>query len=303
MKLYDATIKTMNVWELELTPRVTQKDEKAGRKRKRRNEYLATPDEAPPLQQPGPLPPAAESASLECCVYVEPSGTVVRVGSFYSLVFGGNSVFVCTGISRVACQFTYKFVLCSLVNDKVDNLIHDVYCSVMDVKYVCNSDVTCTSKVRNLLDKIICEGWKRVLRCQERNIGSMSYLLDLRESCLASQMRQGVWSGISRSATRPSQPLHLGVFDPVLDTQIFGLSNTNNFQISYKGKDIARLDSLLGAVWDVKVLEPGNPQSHLKYVCQVRLFVHKPSMSLRFNFAYSESNAPFTPTYRDTCIY
>lgn len=166
----------------------------------------------------------------------------------------------------------------------------------MDVKYVCNSDVTCTPKVRNLLDRIICEGWERVLRCQERNIGNMPYLLDLGKSCLASQMRQGVWSGISRSATRPSQPLHFGVFDPVLDTQIFGLSSTNNFQISHKGKDIAKLDSLLGAVWDVKVLEPGNPQSHFK----VSLFVHKSSMSLRFNFAYSESNAQFTPTYRDS---
>ena len=118
----------------------------------------------------------------------------------------------------------------------------------MHVKYICNSDATCTSKVRNLLDKIVCEGLERVLKCQEGNIGNMTYLLDLRRSCLASQMRQGVWSGISRSATRSSQPLHLGVFDPVLDTQIFGLSSTNNFQLSYKGKDIAKLDSVGGSV-------------------------------------------------------
>lgn len=66
-------------------------------------------------------------------------------------------------------------------------------------------------------------------------------MLDLRKSCLASQMRQGVWSGISRSATRPAQPIHLGIFDPLLDTKIFGLSSKNQFQLLYKGKDISQL--------------------------------------------------------------
>lgn len=171
-----------------------------------------------------------------------------------------------------------------LLTRKVDNLLPDVVCSVGDTKYISqSSNVTCTSNVRNYVDKIICEGWDRVLDCQEKNIGNVFYLLDHRKSCLASQMRQAVWSGISRSATWPSQPIHLGLFDPVLDTQIFGLSSKNQFQVIYKGKDIAKMDTLLGALWDVKILEPGNPQSHFKYVCQVRLFVHRSSMSLRFN--------------------
>lgn len=73
MKLHDATIKAVNVWELELTTRETQKDEKAGRKRKRRiTEDLTTPGDIAPQQQPGPQPPAAESATLEFCVHVEP---------------------------------------------------------------------------------------------------------------------------------------------------------------------------------------------------------------------------------------
>ena len=59
------------------------------------------------------------------------------------------------------------------------------------------------------------------------------------------------------------------------------------FTPSITTKDIARLDTLLGALWDVKILEPTNPQSHFKYVCQVELFVHKSSLSLRFNFLYS----------------
>ena len=142
-----------------------------------------------------------------------------------------------------------------------------------------------------------------MFNCQRDNIGNISYMLDLRKSCLASQVRQGVWSGISHSATRPAQPIHLGIFDPLLDTKIFGLSSKNQFQLLYKGKDISQLEAVLGALWDVKILKPNNPQSHFKYVCQVKIFVHKPSMSLRFNFSYGESNVPFTPTYRNTCIY
>ena len=128
------------------------------------------------------------------------------------------------------------------------------------------------------MDKIICEGWERMFNCQRHNIGNISYMLDLRKSCLASQVRQGVWSGISHSATRPAQPIHLGIFDTLLDTKIFGLSSKNQFQLLYKGKDISQLDALLSALWDA-------------------------SMSLRFKFSYLESNVPFTPTYRNPCIY
>ena len=311
MKLHNDTIRTVNVWEVE--EKREDEDEQRTRKRKRKNAEKQHNDKPPlsqqpmpSLQQPQPQLPVTESdpAHLEFCFYVDPNGTMIRIGSFYTLGFSGNSVFICTAISRLAHQFTCKFVLCSLVNDKVDSLLQDVVCSIGDPKHIsCCANLSCTSKVRNHVDKIICEGWERVLSCQGRNIGNVPYLLDLRKSGLASQMRQGVWSGISRSATRPSQPVHLGVFDPVLDTQIFGLSSRDQFQVIYKGKDVAKLDTLLGALWDVKILEPGNPQSHFKYVCQARLFVHKPSMSLRFNFAYSESNVPFAATYRSTCIY
>ena len=79
------------------------------------------------------------------------------------------------------------------VNEKVDNLLPDVVCSVGDAKYISHSsNVTSTSNVRNYVDKIICEGWDMVLDCQEKNIGNVSYLLDHRKSCLTSQMHQGV---------------------------------------------------------------------------------------------------------------
>ena len=135
------------------------------------------------------------------------------------------------------------------------------------------------------------------------NCENVSYLLDLRKSCLASQIRQGVYSGISRNATRPAQPIHLGVFDPMYDSRILGLTSENQFQVSYSGKDLPKLDSLLGAKWDIKILEPGNPCYHFKYVCKVRFFVHRPSMTLRLNFVYSESNIPFTVDYRSICTY
>lgn len=301
MKLPNDTMRTVNVWEVERK----REDgyQQATRKRKRKNK----PSQSEPQPQPQPQEPAiteSDLSNLEFCFFVGPDGTVIRIGSFYALGFSGNSIFVCTSISKLAHQFTFKFLLCSLVSDKVDSFLTDVVCSVGDPKHIsCRSTVSCSPKVRSLVDKIICEGWERVLSCQGRNIGNVAYLLDLRKSCLASQMRQGVWSGISRSATRPSQPIHLGVFDPALDTQIFGLSSKDQFQVIYKGKDVGKLDSLLGTQWDVKILEPGNPQSHFKYLCQARLFVHKPSMSLRFNFAYAESNVPFAATYRSTCVY
>ena len=72
-----------------------REDDKGGRKRKRRSEGVTKTDNAPRVQQPGPLPPAAENASLEFCFSVDPRGTVIRVFSFYTLAFAVNSIFFC----------------------------------------------------------------------------------------------------------------------------------------------------------------------------------------------------------------
>ena len=298
MNLLDSSIRTVNLWELEIAK---EEEESQVRPRKKRKTEVQAGQAVQPLVAAAETfkanPSADESKNLEFCFHVLPSGTVMRVGSFYNLSFAPGSVFVCTQISKMATEFSYSFVLGILLNGK------GVSCTVKDSEQISFNNVACNSPVRTLVDGIISKGWERVLNCQEGNTGNVSYLLELRKSCLASQIRQGVWSGISRSATRPAQPLHLGVFDPLLDTQIFGLSSKNHFQVVYKGKDISKLDSLLGTQWDVKVLEPLKPHSHFKYVCQVRLYVHKPSMSLRFNFAYSESNVPFTSAYRNVCMY
>ena len=92
-----------------------------------------------------------------------------------------------------------------LSGKKVESIEGGVSCTVNDVKHVlCRSDVVIGSKGKGLVDKIICEGWDRVLSCQVKNAANFSYPLDLRKSCLANQIRQGVYSGISRTATRPA---------------------------------------------------------------------------------------------------
>ena len=123
---------------------------------------------------------------LEFCFYVDATGNVISIGSLYTLSFSGNSIFVCTSISRQGHQYTFNFVLCSVVNDKVNNFLPDVLCILRDPKQVLRSNVSCNSRTRNLVDKVISEGWERVLSCQKSNIGNVPYLLDLRKSCLVS---------------------------------------------------------------------------------------------------------------------
>ena len=46
------------------------------------------------------------------------NGTILRIGSLYSLDFCKDSVFICTSISRNKDLFKFKFLLCSLVEKK-----------------------------------------------------------------------------------------------------------------------------------------------------------------------------------------
>ena len=96
MNLLDS-IRTVNVWELEYTKEVEESEVRPRKKRK---------TEVEPGQAVQPLVAAAEtvganlsfdkSKNLEFCFHVLPSGTVMRVGSFYNLSFAPGSVFVCT---------------------------------------------------------------------------------------------------------------------------------------------------------------------------------------------------------------
>ena len=310
MQLVDSKERqTVKVWEVEEA--IAQEQVEQTRKRQRRtvitDQGLTSSSEVAvteiPYQDQVTMA-VPSSSSLHFYFFIGSNGTILRIGSLYSLDFCKGSVFICTSISRNKDLFKFKFLLCSVVDKKVESIDRVVSCTVNNVAHVsCQSDVIIGSKGKGLVDKVICEGWDRVLFCQVKNAANFSYLLDLRKSCLANQIRQGVYSGISRTATRPAQPIHLGIFDPMHDSKILGLTGENHFQVSYSGRDLAKLDSFLGANWDVKILEPGNPCSHFKYVCRVKFFVHRPSMSLRLNFVYSESNYPFTVAYRSTCSY
>ena len=106
--LNDGTVRIINAWG-------TRKDADV-------DSHVKTP--SLPVQPQPQQPVLNDSDPLEFCVHVEPGGNVIRIGSLYTLGFSGNSVFLCSSISRHADQFTFKFVLCSFVNEKVDNL-HD----------------------------------------------------------------------------------------------------------------------------------------------------------------------------------
>ena len=257
----------MNVWEVEESGPVEEEPPK--RKRRTQNQDPLRKGNQQAMTSSGRLVLINLLGSVEMWIftfiYVGESGTILTIGSLYYFDFCRDSVFICTSISKNKELFKFTFLLSSLVEGKVESVDGSVCCTLNDVKHVLScSNVSIGSKAKGLVDKIICEGWDRVLCCQVNNCENVSYLLDLRKSCLASQIRQGVYSGISRNATRPAQPIHLGVFDPMYDSRILGLTSENQFQVSYSGKDLAKLDSLLGAKWDIKILESGNPCSHFK---------------------------------------
>ena len=187
MNLLDSSVRTVNLWELEVAEEV---EESQVRPRKKRKTEVQAGQAVQPLvaaaETVGANPSADESKNLEFCFHVLPSGIVMRVGSFYNLSFAPGSVFVCTQISKMATEFSYSFVLGILLNDKVNSLSQGVSCTVKYSEQISFNNVPCNSPVRTLVDGIISKGWERVLNCQEGNTGNVSYLLELRKSCLAS---------------------------------------------------------------------------------------------------------------------
>ena len=118
--------------------------------------------------------------------HVWSNGTILRIGSPYSLDFCSSSVFICTCISRNKVEvFKFKFLLCSLVENKVEGIDVGVSVTVKDEKHVLHHSDVVGTKARSLVDRIICEGWERVLHCQVKNTGNIPYMLDLRKSSLA----------------------------------------------------------------------------------------------------------------------
>ena len=115
-------------------------------------------------------------------------------------------------------------------------------------------------------------------------------------------MRQAVSSGISLRATRPSQPISLGAFEPFHDMTIFGLSEKNKFKIPFSlGGGYSLLDNLMGKGWDVKSLRGDVADCHFKFVTLLTDYLDKKNFTLKFSFSYSKAPFPFGPDYRDKC--
>jgi hypothetical protein len=115
-------------------------------------------------------------------------------------------------------------------------------------------------------------------------------------------MRQAVFSGISVNATRPAQPVSLGAFEPFHDMAIFGLSEKNNFKVSFSLLGgFQMFDSLNGKGWDVKPLRSDVLDSHFKFVRSATVYLDKKNFTLKFSFSYSEAPFPLLNDYREKC--
>lgn len=303
---------TLNVWDLKACLPPPPPDPPAAKRRKK--PAAQPPSSSPPLppspsalsHHNSPAPNSSTSSSpvaLQYSTFVSQNGVIIQVGKLFRLDFALDSLFLCTEIIHLNNSFTFKFVLCTSKGNIVESVNANVQCSVTEDHVVDASHLPNITKISTYVNNLIAQCLIRVAECQESNLGNCSYLGSLRRHALAGQIRQGVYAGISRTATRPAQPIHLGVFDPLHDSKIFGLSSTNNFQVTFLGQDIARLDHILGQHWDVKFLEPGNPFCHFKYVCKIKIFLHRASMSLRCSFFYSESDQPFSAYYRSIVRY
>lgn len=103
---------------------------------------------------------------------------------------------------------------------------------------------------------------------------------------MGAQTRQAVWSGISLHATRPSQPISLGTFEPFHDMTIFGLSEKNKFKIPFSlGSGYSLLDNLMGKGWDVKSLRGDVADCHFKFVTLLTVYLDKnKTLLLSFHF-------------------
>lgn len=162
MQLVDSKERqTVKVWEVEEA--IAQEQVEQTRKRQRRtvitDQGLTSSSEVAvteiPYQDQVTMA-VPSSSSLHFYFFIGSNGTILRIGSLYSLDFCKGSVFICTSISRNKDLFKFKFLLCSVVDKKVESIDRGVSCTVNNVAHVsCQSDVIIGSKGKGLVDKVI----------------------------------------------------------------------------------------------------------------------------------------------------
>ena len=269
----------------------------------------ATPHQDKPLEEKtvsleDKLEDTCTDMNFDFSVFVLNDGSVLKVGSI-CFVDSCSSPFIISRIFKSSLGGTafVSGVRCHCEGGKVISVLHNFQVTV-DCSFVrpCSSAEFCLSSVSSEVCNFVFHGQTSVFLSQERNFGNVPYLRELRRHALGAQMRQAVSSGISLHATRPSQPISLGTFEPFHDMTIFGLSEKNKFKIPFSlGSGYSLLDNLMGRGWDVKSLRRDVADCHFKFVTLLTVYLDKKNFTLKFSFSYSEAPFPFCPDYREKC--
>ena len=263
-----------------------------------------TPSDLPVRAPDPPTTTSNTETDLDFLVYVLDNGTVLRIGTLIKLCHNQGPVLVSRIFRRACGRIFVSCFMCRCDYTKVVSVLRDFQFTA-DSSYIecCGMSQFSLSSVSSHLSSVLEEAHVRVCACQERNLGLISYVRDLRRHSLGALMRQAVHSGISVNATRPVAPVTLGAFDSLHDAAIFGLNATNKFKVSFSlSGGFQGLDFVMGKGWDVKPLKASVVDSHFKYVRKLSLYVDK-HFFLKFSFSYSE--APFAlqevEDYREKC--
>ena len=120
----------MNVWEVEESLPVEEEPPE----RKRRTRNLDPISEREPAGDDKPWKAGADelvgiggSVDFHFYFYVGESGTILTIGSLYSFNFCRDSVFIWTSITKNKELFKFTFLLCSLVEGKVESVDEGVF--------------------------------------------------------------------------------------------------------------------------------------------------------------------------------
>jgi len=112
----------VKVWEVEeaIAPEQVEQTRKRQRRTMITDQGLTSSPEVAVTEIPyqDQVTMAVPSSSSSSYFFIGSNGTILRIGSLYSLDFCKDSVFICTSISRNKDIFKFKFSLCSLVDKK-----------------------------------------------------------------------------------------------------------------------------------------------------------------------------------------
>ena len=114
-------------------------------------------------------------------------------------------------------------------------------------------------------------------------------------------MCRAVFSGISMNAAKPLHVVSLGPFEPLHYQGILGISEASSFKVKFNHSDLYKLDLVMEAKWDVKLLKPNVPDSFFEFITTTTVFVDRKTFILKFSFTFAESAFPLDTNYCTSC--